>query len=41
LEGISQSGYRVVVNCGHDGGQVIQHAHVHVLGGQRLKDDMG
>lgn len=29
-------GYRVVVNCGQDGGQEIAHVHLHVLGGRRL-----
>jgi histidine triad (HIT) family protein len=41
LENVDQSGYRVVMNCGSDGGQVVQHAHLHVLGGQRLMDEMG
>lgn len=30
------SGYRLVVNCGPDGGQSVDHLHVHVLGGRRL-----
>ncbi|MBO8141419.1 MAG: histidine triad nucleotide-binding protein [Firmicutes bacterium] len=33
---IAASGYRVVVNCGRDGGQVVFHLHVHLLGGQLL-----
>jgi histidine triad (HIT) family protein len=41
LEKINETGYRVVMNCGPDGGQLVQHAHLHVLGGQRLMDDMG
>ncbi|MFN0053766.1 MAG: histidine triad nucleotide-binding protein [Planctomycetales bacterium] len=30
------SGYRIVINCGPDGGQSVDHLHVHVLGGRRL-----
>lgn len=29
-------GYRTVVNCGADGGQTVDHLHVHLLGGRRL-----
>lgn len=35
--GIAQSGYRVVVNCGRDGGQSVDHLHFHILGGRALK----
>ena len=31
------NGYRVVVNCGADGGQDVNHLHFHLLGGRRLK----
>ena len=31
------SGYRVVVNCGADGGQEVPHLHFHLLGGRPLK----
>ena len=34
-EGLN-SGYRVVINCGPDGGQTVDHLHVHVLGGRAL-----
>jgi histidine triad (HIT) family protein len=30
-------GYRVVVNCGRDGGQSVDHLHFHLLGGRQLK----
>jgi histidine triad (HIT) family protein len=30
------AGYRLVVNCGADGGQSVDHLHVHLLGGRRL-----
>ena len=29
-------GYRVVVNCGRDGGQAVEHLHFHLLGGRVL-----
>jgi histidine triad (HIT) family protein len=29
-------GYRLVVNCGPDGGQSVDHLHVHLLGGRSL-----
>ncbi len=29
-------GYRLVVNCGRDGGQTVHHLHVHLLGGRSL-----
>lgn len=30
------AGYRVVVNCGGDGGQTVDHLHFHLLGGRPL-----
>lgn len=30
------SGYRLVVNCGEDGGQEVPHLHFHLLGGRQL-----
>ena len=35
-EGLS-GGYRVVINCGADGGQSVDHLYVHMLGGRKLK----
>ncbi|MFY7953927.1 MAG: histidine triad nucleotide-binding protein [Armatimonadaceae bacterium] len=34
--GIDQSGFRVVLNTGVDGGQTVPHLHAHVLGGRPL-----
>lgn len=34
---IDSTGYRIVNNCGDDGGQTVQHIHFHVLGGRNLK----
>ena len=33
---LHESGYRVVLNCGRDGGQSVGHIHYHVLGGRPL-----
>jgi histidine triad (HIT) family protein len=30
-------GYRVVANCGPDGGQTVDHLHLHLLGGRQMK----
>ena len=35
-EGILDKGYRVIVNCGEDGGQVVKHIHFHLLGGRKM-----
>lgn len=34
------SGYRVINNCGADGGQTVMHLHFHLLGGVRLGEKM-
>ena len=33
--GYAERGYRVVVNCGPEGGQVVPHVHFHLLAGRR------
>jgi histidine triad (HIT) family protein len=35
-EGIADTGYRVVFNTGSHGGQTVDHAHAHVLGGRAM-----
>lgn len=35
-KGIAQSGFRLVINTGPDGGQSVHHLHLHLLGGTRI-----
>jgi histidine triad (HIT) family protein len=35
-EGIAEDGYRLVVNVGRNGGQTVDHLHVHLLGGRHM-----
>jgi len=41
IEGISESGYRLVINCGKEGGQLVPHLHMHLLGGNKLSHGLG
>lgn len=34
--GVSDSGFRLVINTGRDGGQTVPHLHIHLLGGREL-----
>lgn len=36
--GIGESGYKLVMNVGKEGGQVIPHLHMHLLGGKQLEE---
>lgn len=36
VEGLAESGYRLVFNSGLDAGQSVFHIHLHLLGGRRL-----
>jgi histidine triad (HIT) family protein len=35
-EGIDGGGYRLIINCNRDGGQVVDHLHMHLLGGRPM-----
>ena len=35
-----ENGYRVINNCGADGGQTVMHLHFHLLGGVKLSEKM-
>jgi histidine triad (HIT) family protein len=35
-EGIEERGYRLIMNQGHDAGQMVEHMHLHLLGGVLL-----
>ena len=39
-EGVAESGFRVLSNCGRDGAQSVNHLHVHLLGGAKLPERM-
>ncbi|MBT3269006.1 histidine triad nucleotide-binding protein [Candidatus Poribacteria bacterium] len=34
--GLSEDGYRLVINHGRDGGQTVEHLHIHILGGRPM-----
>lgn len=35
-QGLAERGFRIVNNCGEDGGQTVHHIHFHLLGGRQL-----
>lgn len=35
-KGVSEKGYRLILNVGKDSGQTIDHLHLHLLGGKKL-----
>jgi histidine triad (HIT) family protein len=41
IKKVERSGFRVVINCNEEGGQVVFHLHMHLLGGRKLADGLG
>lgn len=41
IKAIAESGYRLTINSGPDGTQIVPHLHVHILGGQMLNTKLG
>lgn len=37
-EGISEDGYRLVINNGENAAQIIKHLHLHLIGGRKLSE---
>lgn len=35
-EGLTENGYRIVINTGDHAGQSVHHLHLHILGGRSL-----
>ncbi|HBT78485.1 MAG TPA: histidine triad nucleotide-binding protein [Planctomycetaceae bacterium] len=35
-QGVAESGYRVVLNCGPDATQTVRHLHFHLIGGRSM-----
>ncbi|MDX1902242.1 MAG: histidine triad nucleotide-binding protein [Gammaproteobacteria bacterium] len=33
---IADQGYRLVMNCGNEGGQTVAHIHAHLIGGRQM-----
>jgi histidine triad (HIT) family protein len=40
-EGIAKKGYRLAINCGPEGGQIVPHLHLHLLGGRQMDAKLG
>ena len=40
-EGIAKRGYRLVINCGSEGGQIVPHLHLHLIGGRQMEARLG
>ena len=36
--GVNETGYKLVINTGKEGGQIIPHLHMHFLGGKQLEE---
>jgi histidine triad (HIT) family protein len=41
MKQVADGGFRLAINCNADGGQVVFHLHMHLLGGRKLEDQLG
>jgi histidine triad (HIT) family protein len=41
IKKVDVKGFRTAINCNAEGGQIVFHLHVHVLGGRKLQDELG
>lgn len=39
-QAISETGYRLIINVGRGGGQIVDHLHLHLLAGKELKEKL-
>lgn len=39
--GIAEGGYKLLIRTGHNGGQEVPHIHMHLIGGARLREEIG
>ena len=35
-KGVAEAGYRQIINCREQGGQVVYHLHLHIMGGRKM-----
>lgn len=40
-QGIAEDGYKLLIRTGNYGGQEIRHIHLHLLGGGKMKEEIG
>lgn len=40
IAGVAENGFRLINNCGSDGGQTIRHVHFHLIGGRAFGEKL-